>query len=72
MCIRDRAYHPVRWVETIELMRQRGVDTVIEMGPGKVLAGLVSRIDKHMRVMSVYDPSTLEQALATMGQARAS
>jgi [acyl-carrier-protein] S-malonyltransferase len=53
-------------------MRQRGVDTVIEMGPGKVLAGLVSRIDKHMRVMSVYDPSTLEQALATMGQARAS
>lgn len=67
-----QAYHPVRWVETIELMRQRGVDTVIEMGPGKVLAGLVSRIDKHMRVMSVYDPSTLEQALATMGQARAS
>lgn len=67
-----QAYHPVRWVQTIEFMRQRGVDTVVEMGPGKVLSGLVSRIDKHLRVMSVYDPSTLEQALAALGHARAS
>jgi len=67
-----QAYHPVRWVETVMAMRDAGVDTVIEMGPGKVLAGLVSRIDKQIRVMSVYDPSTLEQALAALGQARAS
>lgn len=65
-----QAFSPVRWVETIEAMRQMGIDTVIEMGPGKVLAGLVSRIDKHMWVMSVYDPSTLEQAMASLGQAR--
>ncbi len=68
----EQAYHPVRWVQTIESMRKRGVDTVVEMGPGKVLSGLVSRIDKHLRVMSVYDPSTLEQALAALGHARAS
>ena len=65
-----QAFSPVRWVDTIQSMRQQGIDTVIEMGPGKVLAGLVSRIDKDMRVMSVYDPSTLAQALASLGQSR--
>ncbi|NDA51761.1 MAG: [acyl-carrier-protein] S-malonyltransferase [Betaproteobacteria bacterium] len=67
-----QAFHPVRWVETIQAMRERGIDTVIEMGPGKVLSGLVSRIDKHLRVLSVYDPSTLELALASLGRPRAS
>jgi len=59
-----QAYHPVRWVECMRAMLHSGVDTVIEMGPGKVLAGLAGRIDRSLRVFSVYDPSTLEEALA--------
>lgn len=59
-----QAYHPVRWVECIRAMVHSGVDTLIEMGPGKVLAGLASRIDRSLRVFTVYDPSTLEEALA--------
>jgi len=59
-----QAYHPVRWVESVRAMVHAGVDTLIEMGPGRVLAGLASRIDPSLRVFSVYDPSTLEEALA--------
>jgi [acyl-carrier-protein] S-malonyltransferase len=45
-------------------MVHSGVDTLIEMGPGRVLAGLASRIDRSLRVLTVYDPSTLTEALA--------
>ncbi|MES2204678.1 MAG: ACP S-malonyltransferase [Pseudomonadota bacterium] len=41
-------YSPVRWVEIIQLMRAQGVTTIIECGPGKVLAGLIKRIDKEI------------------------
>lgn len=54
----------VRWVETIQNMALSGVDTVIEIGPGKVLAGLVRRIDKGLRTYSVEDPAGLETVLA--------
>jgi [acyl-carrier-protein] S-malonyltransferase len=40
-----------------------GVTHVVEMGPGKVLAGLVSRIDKTLKVSAVHDPASLEAAL---------
>jgi [acyl-carrier-protein] S-malonyltransferase len=55
---------PVRWVETIQKMALNGVDTMIELGPGKVLAGLVRRIDKGLRVWSVEDPAGLKAVLA--------
>src|SRR5256885_16286192 len=48
---------PVRWVETIQKMTLNGVDTVIELGPGKVLSGLARRIDKGLRAYSVEDPA---------------
>lgn len=60
-------YKPVRWVEIIRYMTAEGVKTLIECGPGKVLAGLNKRIDKEMRVMPVYDPATLDVALAGIG-----
>jgi len=44
---------PVRWVETIERMASDGVETVVEVGPGKVLTGLVKRIDKGIRSLNV-------------------
>ena len=54
---------PVRWVETVQKMALAGVDTVIELGPGKVLAGLVRRIDKSLRAWSVEDPQGLQAVL---------
>ena len=54
---------PVRWVETVQKMAQSGVDTVIELGPGKVLAGLIRRIEKGLRVYSVEDPAGLKAVL---------
>jgi [acyl-carrier-protein] S-malonyltransferase len=54
---------PVRWVETVQKMVLNGVDTVIELGPGKVLGGLARRIDKGLRVYSVEDPAGLSAVL---------
>jgi [acyl-carrier-protein] S-malonyltransferase len=53
---------PVRWVATIELMATQGVTHVLEIGPGKVLAGLIRRIAKGLEVLSVNDATSLNQA----------
>ena len=58
----EQLYSPVRWVETVQAMAALGVDTVIEAGPGKVLAGLIKRIDKSLNVLPVADPAGLETA----------
>jgi [acyl-carrier-protein] S-malonyltransferase len=55
---------PVRWVETIQRMALSGVDTLVELGPGKVLTGLARRIDKKLRAFSVEDPQTLRAAVS--------
>jgi len=54
---------PVRWVETIEKMKQQGVTHIIECGPGKVLTGLGKRIDKTITGMSIEDLGSMEKAL---------
>jgi len=56
-------YSPVQWVRTIEAMRERGVTRIIEVGPGKVLAGLCKRIDKSLTALPVHDPDSLDTAL---------
>ncbi len=56
-------HSPVRWVETIRRMQSEGVDTLVESGPGKVLAGLNKRIERRMPALPVYDPDTLNAAL---------
>ena len=60
--LKKQLYYPVRWVETIELMKQKGVEQIIEAGPGKVLSGLIKRIDKTLPAMSVNDDMSLESA----------
>ena len=54
-----QAYGPVRWVECIQGIKNRQISTVVECGPGKVLAGLVKRIDPDMTGMSLLDPASL-------------
>lgn len=61
-----QAWHPVRWVETLRLMKAQGVTHVIECGPGKVLAGLTKRIDGDLVSLSITDPASLEAALAAV------
>ena len=56
-------YRPVRWVETVRAMASSGITTLVEAGPGKVLAGLGKRIDKSLHAIPVYDPETLGKAL---------
>ncbi len=56
-----QAFGPVRWVECIGAIKARGIVTVIECGPGKVLAGLVRRIDPELTGAAVFDPSTLAE-----------
>lgn len=52
---------PVRWTETVQLFATHNVDTVLEVGPGKVLTGLIKRIDKGLTPHSVNQPEDLIQ-----------
>jgi len=52
---------PVRWTETVQLFATHNVDTVLEVGPGKVLTGLIKRIDKGLTPHSVNQPEHLIQ-----------
>jgi len=54
-----QAFGPVRWVETVQAIRARGVTHIIECGPGKVLAGMVKRIDADAVAATLLDPSSL-------------
>ena len=60
----QQLYRPVRWVNTIEQLKNTyQVDTVVEFGPGKVLAGLNRRIDRKMGAVCIHDRATLAEAL---------
>jgi len=61
-----QAASPVRWVETVKRMKADGVTHVLECGPGKVLAGMVKRIDGELLVHALADRASLEQALAAV------
>jgi len=61
-----QAWHPVRWVETIQAMKAQGVTHVVECGPGKVLAGLTKRIDRDLVGLAITDTATLQSALDTL------
>jgi [acyl-carrier-protein] S-malonyltransferase len=56
-----QAFGPVRWVECVQAIKARGLTTLVECGPGKVLAGMVKRIDAEMTGAALFDPATLEE-----------
>jgi [acyl-carrier-protein] S-malonyltransferase len=57
---------PVRWVDCVRRMIHEGVTTLVEVAPGRVLTGLLKRIDGNVSGLAVEDPSSLETALAAM------
>jgi [acyl-carrier-protein] S-malonyltransferase len=56
-----QAFGPVRWVECVAAIKARGVHTLIECGPGKVLAGLTKRIDAELTGLPLFDPASLAE-----------
>ncbi len=56
----------VRWRESVSLMREAGVDTLIEAGAGKVLTGLARRIDRDLTAVSLQSPADIEEFLKTV------
>lgn len=63
-----QAYQPVRWVEVVHALKARGLSHVIECGPGKVLAGMVKRIDGGLLSATIFDPASLAEARALLDQ----
>lgn len=61
-----QAFGPVRWVECVQAIKARGLNTVVECGPGKVLAGMTKRIDADMSGLALYDPTSLAEVKAQL------
>jgi len=56
-----QAFGPVRWVECVQAIKARGITTLVECGPGKVLAGMVKRIDGELTGAALFDPASLAE-----------
>lgn len=54
-----QAFGPVRWVECVQAIKARGLTAIVECGPGRVLAGMVKRIDPELNGMALLDPASL-------------
>ncbi len=59
-------YSSVMWTQTVEKMIADGVDTFVEIGPGKVLAGLIKKTDAAVTVLNIYDEETLNAAVEAL------
>ncbi len=61
-----QAFGPVRWVECVRALHARGIDLIVECGPGKVLAGMARRIDAALTGVALYDPASLAEVKAAL------
>lgn len=59
----EQLYSPVRWEQSVEKLIDLGVDTFIEVGPGKVLSGLIKKVNRRATTIPVYDKETLQKAI---------
>lgn len=64
----DQVAAPVRWIECVQALERAGVTRVVELGPGKVLSGLVRQITKGIETFNVEDAASLDKALAALAQ----
>src|SRR5258705_5558357 len=65
-CLIRQVTGPVRWVECIQLLIAEGATHFIEVGPGKVLSGLMRQIDRDQKTLNVEDSASLEKTLAAL------
>ncbi len=56
--------HPVRWIEEMDKMMAEGIDTALELGPGKVLCGLMRKISREVKMKNIENAETLKDAIA--------
>lgn len=64
----EQLFRPVRWIETVQSLAQRGANTVVECMPGKVLTGLNKRIDGGLNCLAVADSASLVTAIESTRQ----
>ena len=57
---------PVLWEDSVQKLIDLGVDTFVEIGPGKVLSGLIRKIDRAVKTYSVSDQETFEAAIKSL------
>lgn len=62
----EQLYSPVRWEDSIRTMLENGVTHFVECGPGKVLCGLIKKIDRKANVYAVYDEQTLQETIEAL------
>ena len=61
-------HQPVKWVASVEFMHRRGINALIECGPGKVLSGLTRRIEKSLQAFAIFDAASLESTQQSLGE----
>ncbi|WP_340085221.1 ACP S-malonyltransferase [Siminovitchia sp. FSL H7-0308] len=62
----EQLYSPVLWEDTVEKLIKLGVGTFVEVGPGKVLSGLIRKVDRNVKTVSVQDTESLQAAVAAL------
>ena len=66
--LKKQLYQPVKWVESVKGMHAKGIDNLVECGPGKVLSGLTRRIDKSMQGHAVFDADSLAKTIESLAE----
>ena len=61
-------YSSVMWTQTIQRMAADGIDTIVEIGPGKVLAGLIKKTDASINVLNIFDEESLNNAVSVLNE----
>ena len=61
-------YQPVKWVASVNTMRQQGIEGLIECGPGKVLTGLTRRIERSLQSYAIFDAVSLASTTQSIGE----
>ncbi len=70
-CLIRQVTGPVRWVECVQLLIQQGATHFLEIGPGRVLSGLMRQIDRSQKSLNIEDPASLEKTLTELRAAAA-
>lgn len=68
LLLKKQLYHPVRWADSVRFMHSKGIECLVECGPGKVLSGLTRRIEKSMQSQSISDIASLEKTIQSFSE----